>query len=87
MEEAKSGEAAFAELEDHTFDETMEGIYKDDVYHFLLRKYRNEAIMNMSEEEYQEMIEAMELSGRATPSIPGEDQLKNIMKKADKNLH
>jgi len=87
LEEANSGENAFAELEDHTFEETMEGLYKDEVYHFLLRKYRDQAIMNMSEEEYSEMIAAMEESGQAAASRPGEEDLNHLMRKADKQLH
>lgn len=87
MEEANSGENAFAELEDHTFEQTMEGLYKDDVYHFLLRKYRDKAVMEMSDEKYNEMTTAMEEAGQSAASVPGEEELDRIIQKADKQLH
>jgi len=87
MEEANSEEDAFGILEDVTFNTVMDNLSKDDVYHFLLRKYRDEAIMNMEDHEFKELLQDMELAGRAEPSVPGKDKLDALLKKKSNQLH
>lgn len=79
LESVNSDEDAFGMLEDMTYDDVQELISQDDVYHFLLRKYRDHVILNMDETRFKDIKQHMEEAGKAEPSVPGEERLRVIL--------
>lgn len=86
LESANSDEDAFGMLEDMTHNDVQDLISRDDVYHFLLRKYRDHVILNMDENRFKDIKHHMEEAGESEPSVPGEEKLRMLLN-TDKSIH